>query len=58
MATDNDRWSRGAHWLQDRLEAQAHVRIETRPGGHDFPPEARDRAYTLLQTQLQAVERT
>ena len=56
MATDDDRWSRGAQWLQDRLKAQAHVHIETRPGGHDFPPQARERAYTFLRAQLQAVE--
>ncbi len=45
--TDDDRWSRGARWLQSRPEAHAHVHIENRPGGHDFPPAARERAYTF-----------
>ncbi len=55
MATDDDRWSRGANWIQERLDAQqvAHARIEIRLVGHEFPQAARDRAYTFLTNQLQ-----
>ena len=56
MAADDDRWSRGADWLTDRLSSQStHAQVEIRPGGHEFPPAARDRAYAFLIAQLQAV---
>ncbi len=54
MATDNDRWSRGANWLQERLRRQksTHARVEIRPGGHEFSQAPRDRAYAFIAAQL------
>lgn len=54
MATDDDRWSRGAVWLRDRLADadSTHAQVELRSGGHEFARAARERAYTFLETHL------
>lgn len=59
LATDDDRWSRGAQDLQDRLSQlrAGHARVEIRPGRHDFPHVARTTAYDFLTRALQRAER-
>ena len=59
LATDDDRWSRGAESVRDRLAQQGarHARVEIRPGRHDFPPAARATAYDFLQGRLRGTAR-
>jgi dienelactone hydrolase len=54
MATDGDRWSRGAESIRDRLEARGagHAEVRIRPGRHDFPQAARTTAYDFLADTL------
>lgn len=56
MFAEDDRWSRGADWLQQRwaAEPQAHIQLETRTGGHEFPSGAREQAYRFLTDHLDA----
>lgn len=59
MAAEGDRWSRGADWLRQRWDAgqQTHIQLETRIGGHEFPPAARGRAYRFLADHLDTTDR-
>ncbi len=54
MATDNDRWSRGADDIRRHLEGMGvhQVTVEVRPGQHDFPEAAREIAYEFLAREL------
>jgi hypothetical protein len=54
MATDDDRWSRGAEDIRMNLDAMGvgHVTVELRHGQHDFPATARDSAYEFLARKL------
>lgn len=54
LATDDDRWSRGAANIRDRLARRGvgHARVETRPGRHDFPSAVRAVAYDFLAGAL------
>ncbi|GHH66681.1 dienelactone hydrolase family protein [Promicromonospora soli] len=56
LATDDDRWSRGAASIRDRLDQRGtrHARVEIRAGGHDFPRTARSAAYEFLDETFQA----
>lgn len=58
LATDDDRWSRGAVGIQDRLAQRGvrHARVEIRSGRHDFPHTARTTAYDFLTDTLQGAE--
>ncbi|MFD2796438.1 dienelactone hydrolase family protein [Promicromonospora vindobonensis] len=58
LATDDDRWSRGAVGIQDRLTQRGvgHARVEVRSGRHDFPCSARTTAYDFLTDTLQGAE--
>lgn len=54
MATDDDRWSRGADDIRKNLDAReaSHVTVEVRSGQHDFPATARESAYAFLAKML------
>lgn len=54
IATTGDRWSRGVEEVRGRLAALGadHVRVELRPGGHEFARKTRAEAYAFLATVL------
>lgn len=54
LATDDDKWSRGAVDIRANLQATGagHVDVRIRPGGHDFPAAAREEAYDFLAGAL------
>lgn len=54
IARDEDRWSRGAADLREALVARGadHVVVTIEPGGHVFPPDAREVAYRHLDQFL------
>ncbi|MFC7622362.1 dienelactone hydrolase family protein [Microlunatus sp. GCM10028923] len=54
MATDDDRWSRGAEDIARNLGTMGvdWVTVEVRPGRHDFPRSAREHAYEFLSRHL------
>jgi dienelactone hydrolase len=58
LATDDDRWSRGAASIRDRLTQRGtrHARVEIRAGRHDFPQTVRNAAYDFLDDALQVAE--
>ena len=59
LATDDDRWSRGAESIRDRLARRGtrHARVEIRPGRHDFPRAVRATAYDFLADRLRGTGR-
>lgn len=54
LATDDDKWSRGAEAIRANLQATGadHVHVRVRPGRHDFPSSAREEAYDFLASTL------
>jgi dienelactone hydrolase len=54
LGGEDDRWSRGARTLaaEARRRGLDHVHIATRPGGHAFPRDDRERAYAFLDECL------
>ena len=58
LATDDDRWSRGAASLEDQLARRRvrHALVEIRSGRHDFPRIARTTAYGFLTGTLHGAE--
>ena len=54
MAAQDDTWSRGADQIHERLAARGarHVRVDVRPGAHEFPQASRTAAYEFLASHL------
>jgi dienelactone hydrolase len=50
LATDDDRWSRGAQEIANA--GLDNVSVDIRPGRHDFSPAARQQAYSFLADRL------
>jgi dienelactone hydrolase len=54
LAGENDKWSRGYDELLARVKAKGveDVELQAYPGGHQFTPEMRERAYSFLEAKL------
>ncbi len=54
LAGEEDKWSRGYDELLQRVKAKGNsdVELQAYPGGHQFTPQMKERAYDFLATKL------
>jgi dipeptidyl aminopeptidase/acylaminoacyl peptidase len=54
IAGEDDRWSRGYDELYKKIQDKGNDKVELAvyPGGHQFTPEMRERAYSFLKTKM------
>lgn len=54
LAGEEDKWSRGYEDLFKRVKEKGNnaVEMQSYPGGHQFTPEMRERAYAFLESRL------